>query len=86
LLDKPIATAIQQAIIASKQLDFSTHFPLDLFQTGSGTSSNMNVNEVIASLASDICRIKCIPMIMSIWVKAVTMWCPPVFILVQCGI
>lgn len=54
LLEKPIAMAIQQAITASKQLDFSTHFPLDLFQTGSGTSSNMNVNEVIASLASDI--------------------------------
>ncbi len=29
------------------------HFPVDVFQTGSGTSSNMNANEVIASLASD---------------------------------
>ena len=28
------------------------HFPLDVFQTGSGTSTNMNVNEVIAALAS----------------------------------
>ena len=27
------------------------HFPLDVFQTGSGTSSNMNTNEVLASLA-----------------------------------
>jgi fumarate hydratase class II len=61
LLDKPIATAIQQAIIASKQLDFSTHFPIDLFQTGSSTSSNMNVNEVIASLASDILQDKVHP-------------------------
>mgnify|MGYP002870543856 FL=1 len=30
------------------------HFPVDIFQTGSGTSSNMNANEVLASLASDI--------------------------------
>ena len=29
----------------------TTHFPLDVFQTGSGTSSNMNMNEVLASLA-----------------------------------
>jgi len=32
--------------------DFMAHFPLDIFQTGSGTSSNMNANEVIATLAS----------------------------------
>ena len=31
-----------------------THFPVDVFQTGSGTSSNMNANEVLATLASDI--------------------------------
>ncbi|EAR62340.1 class II fumarate hydratase [Neptuniibacter caesariensis] len=30
------------------------HFPVDIFQTGSGTSSNMNANEVLATLASDI--------------------------------
>jgi fumarate hydratase class II len=30
------------------------HFPLDIFQTGSGTSTNMNANEVIANLASEI--------------------------------
>ncbi|TXS11251.1 hypothetical protein EAO70_30255, partial [Streptomyces sp. adm13(2018)] len=29
------------------------HFPVDVFQTGSGTSSNMNTNEVIATLASE---------------------------------
>jgi len=34
------------------QQDFMQHFPLDVFQTGSGTSSNMNANEVIATLAS----------------------------------
>ncbi|WP_338492976.1 class II fumarate hydratase [Pseudomonas trivialis] len=32
--------------------DFMRHFPVDIFQTGSGTSSNMNANEVIATLAS----------------------------------
>ncbi len=36
------------AIVAGEHLD---HFPLDVFQTGSGTSSNMNMNEVLASLA-----------------------------------
>src|ERR1700750_957407 len=45
------AKAIRQAaeeIIAGQHLD---HFPIDVFQTGSGTSSNMNMNEVLASLA-----------------------------------
>ena len=32
--------------------DFMQHFPVDIFQTGSGTSTNMNANEVIAHLAS----------------------------------
>ncbi|KPA93430.1 MULTISPECIES: class II fumarate hydratase [Pseudomonas] len=32
--------------------DFMLHFPVDIYQTGSGTSSNMNANEVIATLAS----------------------------------
>ena len=31
----------------------TTHFPIDVFQTGSGTSRNMNTNEVIATLASE---------------------------------
>lgn len=34
--------------------DFMAHFPVDVFQTGSGTSTNMNANEVIASLATRI--------------------------------
>jgi fumarate hydratase class II len=33
--------------------DWDDHFPIDVFQTGSGTSSNMNANEVIATLASE---------------------------------
>ncbi|MGO0685206.1 class II fumarate hydratase [Pseudomonas fulva] len=43
-----IGTAVQQLLAE----DFSVHFPVDVFQTGSGTSSNMNANEVIATLAS----------------------------------
>src|SRR3954452_7875049 len=45
------AKAIRQAaeeIIDGEHLE---HFPIDVFQTGSGTSSNMNMNEVLASLA-----------------------------------
>lgn len=52
LLDAPRAEAIieaAQALIDGKHAD---QFPIDVFQTGSGTSSNMNVNEVIAHLAS----------------------------------
>ena len=33
--------------------EFDEHFPIDVFQTGSGTSSNMNTNEVIATLATE---------------------------------
>lgn len=55
LLDPSRAGAIAKAadeILAGKHWD---QFPVDVFQTGSGTSTNMNVNEVIASLASRIC-------------------------------
>lgn len=53
VIDKPIADAIVGAadtIIGGKHLD---QFPIDVYQTGSGTSSNMNMNEVLARLASD---------------------------------
>ncbi|MCD6009587.1 class II fumarate hydratase [Halomonas sp. IOP_31] len=52
LLDSPRAEAI---IAAAQQLIDGEHadqFPIDVFQTGSGTSTNMNVNEVISHLAS----------------------------------
>jgi len=51
-LDAPIADAIITAAeqVASGELD--RHFVVDVFQTGSGTSSNMNANEVIANLVS----------------------------------
>lgn len=52
LLDRAKATAIQAAAqeVAGGQHD--EQFPIDVFQTGSGTSTNMNANEVIAGLAS----------------------------------
>src|SRR6188508_91732 len=53
LLDEEKAQRIADAgtRIANGELD--DQFPIDVFQTGSGTSSNMNANEVIASLAGD---------------------------------
>lgn len=51
-LETPVAEAISnsaQAIVDGRYLD---QFPVDVFQTGSGTSSNMNMNEVLATLAS----------------------------------
>jgi fumarate hydratase class II len=52
-ISKAKAQAIHDAAaeVASGQWD--EHFPIDVFQTGSGTSSNMNMNEVIATLASE---------------------------------
>jgi fumarate hydratase, class II len=47
-----IATAIQEAALKVAAGAYDDQFPLDVFQTGSGTSSNMNANEVIATLAS----------------------------------
>ncbi len=52
LLEPKLATAIKQAAASVSQGQYDNHFPVDVFQTGSGTSSNMNANEVIASLAS----------------------------------
>ena len=52
LLDAPRAAAIAAAAEAVIRGEHDDQFPVDLFQTGSGTSSNMNVNEVIARLAS----------------------------------
>jgi fumarate hydratase class II len=53
LLDEGLAERIASAAdrVAAGELD--DQFPIDVFQTGSGTSSNMNANEVIASLAGD---------------------------------
>ena len=52
LLPKNAGVAIAKAAGAVARGEFDRHFPIDVFQTGSGTSSNMNANEVIATLAS----------------------------------
>lgn len=55
LLDETIATAVAEAAREVAAGTHDAHFPLDVFQTGSGTSSNMNANEVIARLAGQTC-------------------------------
>jgi len=55
LLDEARATAIINASRTVSAGRVDSHFPVDVFQTGSGTSSNMNANEVIARLASSEC-------------------------------
>jgi len=52
LLEADIAAAIVQAAAEVADGRHDAHFPVDVFQTGSGTSSNMNANEVIAHLAA----------------------------------
>jgi fumarate hydratase class II len=52
LLKSEIAVAIQKAALEVAEGGYDEHFPIDVFQTGSGTSSNMNANEVIAHLAT----------------------------------
>jgi fumarate hydratase class II len=52
VLDRRRATAIEQAALEVAEGRHDAHFPVDVFQTGSGTSSNMNANEVIARLAA----------------------------------
>ena len=51
-LDKVRGFAIQKAALEIADGRHDAHFPVDVFQTGSGTSSNMNANEVIAHLAT----------------------------------
>ncbi|MFD8329934.1 class II fumarate hydratase [Streptomyces lydicus] len=50
---KDVAEAIREAAAEVADGRWDEHFPVDVFQTGSGTSSNMNTNEVIATLASE---------------------------------
>jgi fumarate hydratase class II len=54
LLDKEIAEAIGQAAEEIVQGQLADQFPVDVFQTGSGTSTNMNMNEVIAARANEL--------------------------------
>ncbi|KAI9682516.1 MAG: fumarase fum1 [Trizodia sp. TS-e1964] len=53
-LDEKIGTAIQQAAAEVASLKLIDHFPLVVWQTGSGTQSNMNANEVISNRAIEI--------------------------------
>jgi fumarate hydratase, class II len=54
LLDKKRAVAIEKASEEVRQGRWDDQFVLDIFQTGSGTSTNMNANEVIANRANEI--------------------------------
>ncbi|GAB1595969.1 class II fumarate hydratase [Lysobacter claricitrinus] len=56
LLDPAVAKAIAGAAQRVADGEFDAQFPIDVFQTGSGTSSNMNANEVIAHVASNTRR------------------------------
>src|SRR4030088_1903438 len=51
-LPRDLAAAIQAAALDVAAGRYDDQFPVDVFQTGSGTSSNMNANEVIAALAT----------------------------------
>src|ERR1019366_1202766 len=55
-LPRDLAAAIQAAALDVAAGRYDDQFPVDVFQTGSGTSSNMNANEVIATLASRTLR------------------------------
>lgn len=52
LLPQAMGDSICQAVDSLLELDYMENFPVDVFQTGSGTSSNMNANEVLATLAT----------------------------------
>ncbi|MDH6540827.1 class II fumarate hydratase [Streptomyces sp. SPB4] len=53
VLDADTAGAVRSAAAEVADGRWDAHFPVDVFQTGSGTSSNMNANEVIATLATE---------------------------------
>ena len=54
LLNKELEAVVKQAALTVSQGEYDNHFPIDIFQTGSGTSTNMNANEVIAHLANSL--------------------------------
>ncbi len=54
VLDKKVGDAIVQAATEVREGKLLDHFPLVVWQTGSGTQSNMNANEVIANRAIEI--------------------------------
>jgi len=58
LLNKKLGRAITKAVKEVIDGKLDDHFVLDVFQTGSGTSTNMNTNEVIANRANEILGVK----------------------------
>jgi fumarate hydratase class II len=61
LLADDVANAINTAAREVADGEHDEHFPIDVFQTGSGTSTNMNANEVIATIASRVAGISVHP-------------------------
>ena len=61
LLEQAKADAIMQAALEVFEGRWQAQFPVDVFQTGSGTSTNMNVNEVLATLANKASGLKIHP-------------------------
>lgn len=53
-LDPRIAGAVRKSALEVMEGSWDEHFPVDVFQTGSGTSTNINANEVIASRATEL--------------------------------
>ena len=53
ILEPDVAKSVSEAAEQVADGRWNDHFPIDIFQTGSGTSSNMNANEVVANLASE---------------------------------
>jgi fumarate hydratase class II len=56
LVEDRLAAAIEKAASEAQEGRWDDHFPIDVFQTGSGTSWNMNANEVIANRANEILK------------------------------
>tara|TARA_B100000315_G_scaffold260763_1_gene324972 strand:- start:2243 stop:3757 length:1515 start_codon:yes stop_codon:yes gene_type:complete len=54
LIDSLVSNVVGKAAKEVAENKFDEHFPVDIFQTGSGTSTNMNANEVIANRAAEI--------------------------------
>jgi fumarate hydratase class II len=53
VLEEDLAAAVREAALEVAAGRWNDQFPIDVFQTGSGTSSNMNANEVVATLAEE---------------------------------
>jgi fumarate hydratase class II len=61
VITKEMKDAIVDSALKVANGEYDDHFPVDVFQTGSGTSTNMNANEVIANLSSKVSGLKIHP-------------------------